>query len=157
MRYILLLSLLINIVFAQGPTFSISGKVVDQESKSSMEYCTISLFDAKTDQLVTGVVSDLNGKFYLSQLKPGLYDLEVSFIGFEAKKIEDIVVSMAKPQQDLGIVYLGSDATMVKEVEVTALKSSVRYELDKKIVDVDKNITAANGTAVDVLATVPSI
>jgi outer membrane receptor protein involved in Fe transport len=157
MRYIVFLSFLLNIVFAQGPAFSISGKVVDQKSKSSMEYCTVSLFDAQTNQLLTGVVSDIEGKFTLTQLKPGQYYLEISFIGFEVKRIDDILVSMAMPKQDLGIIYLGSDATVVKEVEVTALKSSVRYELDKKIVDVDKNITAANGTAVDVLATVPSI
>lgn len=157
MRYIVLLVFLLNTAIAQGPAFTISGKVVDQESKSSMEYCTVSLFDAKTDQLVTGVVSDLEGNFSLTQLKPGQYDLEVSFIGFEAKRIEDIILSMANPQKNVGVVYLGSDATVVQEVEVTALKSSVRYELDKKIVDVDKNISAANGTAVDVLATVPSI
>lgn len=157
MRPLLIFALLISTVFAQLSNFSISGTIQDKQSKSSMEYCTVSLYTASDNTLVTGIVTDLEGKFTLNNLKPGKYNLEVSFIGFEAKRIDDIFLSKENQSVNLGIIYLGSDATMVNEVEVTALKSSVRYELDKKIVDVDKNIAASNGTAVDVLATVPSV
>ena len=157
MRYLILSLLFFQLAFAQMPNLSISGKVMEQKSQSAMEYCTISLFNAKSGDLVTGIVSDLDGNFVLNKLKPGQYDVEVSFIGFEAKRIDDVLLSMANPHVNIGTTFLGSDATMVNEVEVTALKSSVRYELDKKIIDVDKNIAAANGTAVDILATVPSI
>ena len=142
---------------AQMPILSVSGYVQEQQSNKPMEYCTVSIFDATSEDLVTGIVSDLQGNFILDKLKPGLYDVEVSFIGFEAKRVEDIILSMAEPSVNIGTIFLGTDATLVNEVEVTALKSSVRYERDKKIVDVDKNIAAANGTAVDILATVPSI
>lgn len=157
MRQFLLFLFLVQFAFAQMPALSIKGVVKEKESNTAMEYCTVSLYNAKSGDLITGVVSDLQGAFVIKDLKPGEYDVEVSFIGFEAKRIEDVVLSVAKPQVNIGEVFLGSDATMVNEVEVTALKSSVRYELDKKIVDVDKNIAAANGTAVDILATVPSI
>lgn len=155
--YYLICILLMQFAHAQMPSLSVSGNVQEQQSNKPMEYCTISIFDATTEDLVTGIVSDLQGNFIVDKLKPGLYDVEVSFIGFEAKRVEDIILSMAKPRVNIGTIFLGTDATLVNEVEVTALKSSVRYELDKKIVDVDKNIAAANGTAVDILATVPSI
>ena len=156
-RYFSFCILLMQFAHAQMPGLSISGNVKEQQSNNSMEYCTISIFDATTEDLVTGIVSDLQGNFIVDKLKPGLYNIEVSFIGFEAKRLEDVILSMAEPKVNIGTIFLGTDATLVNEVEVTALKSSVRYELDKKIVDVDKNIAAANGTAVDILATVPSI
>lgn len=157
--YILsLLSILFTTpIFSQIANFSVSGTIQDSKSKANMEYCTVSLYTAEDQSLVTGIVSDMNGKFLLTQLKAGNYYLEVSFIGFDSKTIENINLSKENPKLDLGVIYLGSDAQMVKEVEVTALKSSVKYELDKKVVDVDKQIAASNGTAADVLATVPSV
>jgi outer membrane receptor protein involved in Fe transport len=157
MRFFIFTLLLFSTVFAQIPNFSISGIVKDKASKSSMEYCTVTLFQADDHSLITGIVTDLDGKFKLNDLKPGKYNLEVSFIGFEPKRVDDVLLSKENQHIDLGTIYIGSDATMVNEVEVTALKSSVKYELDKKVIDVDKNIAASNGTAADVLATVPSI
>ncbi|MCB9257253.1 MAG: TonB-dependent receptor [Chitinophagales bacterium] len=144
-------------LFSQITNFSIRGIVQDNKSKENMEYCTISLYNSEDQALVTGIVSDMYGKFLLDQLKAGTYNLEVSFIGYDSKTIENLSLSKENPTIDLGTIYLGTDAQIVKEVEVTALKSSVKYELDKKVVDVDKQIAASNGTAADVLATVPSI
>ena len=157
MRIIIILFSLFSVVYAQAPSLSIFGSVQDKSSKVAMEYCTVSLYNAETDALITGVVSGLDGKFTLDNLKPGAYYIEVSFIGFEAKRVDNITLNKSTPKFNVGVVSLGSDAKLVNEVEVTALKSSVRYELDKKVVDVDKNIAASNGTAVDVLETVPSI
>jgi outer membrane receptor protein involved in Fe transport len=157
MRFFILSCFLFTTAFAQISNFSISGSIQDKASKAPMEYCTISLINAGDNSLVTGMVSDLSGNFTLDKLKPGKYSLEISFIGFEAKQLDNILLSKDNQNVQLGTIFLGSDATMVNEVEVTALKSSVRYELDKKIIDVDKNIAASNGTAVDILATVPSV
>lgn len=153
MRFSLIFLFLLQILYAQ----SISGTVQDQSSKTAMEYCTVSLYQSNDSSLVTGTITDQMGNFMLSDLKLGSYYLVISFIGFETKKVNDIILSKEQANKKIGIVYLGNDATDMQEFEVSAIKTTVRYELDKKVVDVDKNIAAANGTAVDVLATVPSI
>ena len=58
---------------------------------------------------------------------------------------------------DLGDIELQSDAKMLNTVDVTAQKSSMQLSLDKKVFNVDKNITATGGTAEDVLKNVPSV
>lgn len=158
-NYLLLLvfSLFIGTANAQMPSFSIKGAVKEKQSNAIMEYATVTLFKSEDNSIVSGIVTDFDGNFLLDNIKPGVYDLEISFIGFEPQLIEDIKFDRANPVKDLGVIYLGSDVTMVQEVEITALKSSMRYELDKKIVDVDKNIASSSGNASDVLATVPSI
>jgi len=147
----------ISAILAQMPSFSIKGVVKEKQSNAIMEYATVTLYKSNDNSIVSGVVTDFDGNFLIENIKPGVYDLEISFIGFEPKMIENISFDKTSPVKDLGVIYLGADVTMVGEVEITALKSSMRYELDKKIVDVDKNIASASGNAVDVLATVPSI
>ncbi|MEZ4915745.1 MAG: TonB-dependent receptor [Chitinophagales bacterium] len=137
--------------------FSISGIVKDNDTKQVMEYATVSLYNTSDSSLVTGLVTNLEGKFTLDNLKPGNYYVDVSFIGFKSKKIGNLVLSPSNPKIVLPVTYLGADADVIGEVEVTAIKQSVKYELDKKVVDVDKNIAASSGTAADVLATVPSV
>ena len=46
---------------------------------------------------------------------------------------------------------------MMEAVEITAERSMVEYQLDKRVVNVDKNIVAGGGTATDVLEQVPSV
>lgn len=142
---------------AQGPSLSITGKVLEVGSGQPMEYCTVSLFDGEESAPVTGTITDLEGKFIIEKVKPGKYTLEVSFIGFQAYRKEGIVVNPSKPKVDLGVIELAADEQAIKEVEVTSNRSTVRYEIDKKVVSVDKQISSSNGTAADVLATVPSI
>ena len=150
-------SMFFSTVCAQAPSFSITGSVKEKQSNSIMEYATVTLIKSEDNSIVSGIVTDFDGNFVLDNIKPGVYNLEVSFIGFEPQLIENIKFDRENPVKNLGVIYLGEDVTMVNEVEVTALKSSMRYELDKKIVDVDKNIASSSGNAVDVLATVPSI
>lgn len=153
----LILILCINLsVFAQQ-NLSISGKVKDNQTKQAMEYATVSLYKQADSSLITGLVTNADGKFTLENLQPGNYYIDASFIGFKSKKVGGLALNNSNPNIVLPDIFLGTDATVVGEVEVTAIKQSVKYELDKKVVDVDKNIAASNGTAADVLSTVPSV
>lgn len=155
---------LLTSVFSQGgpygggaPPFKIKGKVQDEETKLPLEYCTVSLIKAADGSLESGTITDSKGLFSLEDLKPGTYHLDISYIGFQTKRIENIKLNKDQLIADLGIIQISSDAKKIQEVEVSAMRSSVKYEIDKKVVNVDKQIVAASGSAVDVLETVPSV
>ncbi|MEJ2289368.1 MAG: TonB-dependent receptor plug domain-containing protein, partial [Deinococcales bacterium] len=46
---------------------------------------------------------------------------------------------------------------MLKEANVTGRQPRVSYQIDKKVVDVSKDLTATGGTAIDALQNVPSV
>ena len=73
-------------MFSQG---SIRGKIVD-ENNEPMPYCNIAL---KTNQIIDGTMSDLDGWFNFKGLNSGTYALEVSFTGYHTKNIVNINVS----------------------------------------------------------------
>jgi len=80
------LLLLSSLLFSQG---SIRGKIVDEDG-NPMPYCNIAL---KTNQIIDGTMSDLDGWFNFKGLNSGTYALEVSFTGYHTQNIVNINVS----------------------------------------------------------------
>lgn len=136
---------------------SIKGSVVDSVAQVPLEYANIILFDAQDGSQVDGTISHKDGRFELAGLRPGVFDLEIKFMGFHAKRIEDIRLVPPDLTVDLGTIPLRRGVIALDEVEVSAEKPDMIFQLDKKVINVDKQITARGGTAVDVLENVPSV
>ena len=140
-----------------GASFIVSGKVIEQETSQNMEYCSVSIFDKETTKLVSGTITNELGIFSIAVKRPGNYFLKVSYIGFETIEIKDIILNPKSKVFKIKDVLMKSNSRKINAVEITGVKSSIRYEMDKKVVDVSNNIAASNGSAVDALESTPSI
>src|SRR5690606_25082914 len=60
-------------------------------------------------------------------------------------------------EKDLGSIVLDNDNRKLAEVTVTGRKALLEMDIDKKVYNVEKNIVAAGGTAIDVLRNMPSV
>jgi outer membrane receptor protein involved in Fe transport len=134
----------------------ITGRVFVQ-GDGAMEYANVALYKGRDSSLVTGTVTNTEGKFELRKIPFGLYYLEVDFIGFKKKTISGIAINRNTPQQALGRLFLQETSQNIEGVEVTASRPQVRYQVDKKVIQVDQDYTAQGGSAVQVLESVPSI
>ena len=135
----------------------IRGKLIDEKSKSPVEYATVALYSTNDSSLVTGVISKPNGSFVINSIKPGKYYITITFIGYQRKNFSDIIISKEHPQKNLGTVKLIHANAELSAVEIIAEQSYVEYKIDKKIVNVANNLDAAGGNAVDALENVPSV
>lgn len=131
---------------------TITGKVIDTETKQALEYATVIITPVKGKR-VTGGITDSSGKFNV-QVPKGLYNISIEFISFKTKKIQNKKIDS---DTDLGIIFLEINAEALDEVEIIAEKSTVEIRLDKKIYNVGKDMTVKGGTASDVLDNVPSV
>jgi outer membrane receptor protein involved in Fe transport len=61
------------------------------------------------------------------------------------------------PEKDLGYLKLATDVVQLQNVTVTTTASALKLDIDKKVFNVEKNITSEGGTAVDVMRNVPSV
>src|SRR5690606_24121508 len=59
--------------------------------------------------------------------------------------------------QDLGNIRLEANPEVLSEVEVTGQRTAFQMSIDKKVFNVDRNLTSVGGTAADVLKSVPSV
>ena len=139
---------------AQG---TISGRVVDGKSGQAVEYATVAVLKFNDSSLETGSVTASNGTFSVKAAY-GKYIVRVSFMGYTTYFYpEAVVLSTKHPTQNLGKLQITPSAVMMNEVMVNAERTMVEYQLDKRVVNVDKNLVSSGGTATDVLEQVPSV
>lgn len=135
----------------------IDGQINDSITKKHIEYATVALYSEKTDKLVSGTITQKNGKFFLEKIKPGKYYIKISFLGYEDKFIKNIFVKPPDFITSLGKIEIHPTITGLNEVVVDGSAPRIDYKIDKKVINVGKQITSISGTAVDVLENVPSV
>ena len=87
------------------------------------------------------------------------YLLVVSVVGYETVS-KEIVLSKVKSNmiKNLDAIKMVRKQKMLGNVIVTAVSApSMHFGIDRKIFNVEKNITAQGGTAVDVMKNIPSV
>ncbi|CAM1341391.1 TonB-dependent receptor domain-containing protein [Tenacibaculum aestuarii] len=159
--FIILLTVLSTSVFAQMPKSNlpkpgiISGKVVDQTTKQPLPYVNIIIKDA-AKKIVTGGITDDAGLFSIKNIPEGNSFVEVQFIGYKTFS-KPVSVSNKSNKIDLGVISLEEDSTTLDEVEVRAETSSVTQKVDRKVINVGKDLTSAGATASELLNNVQSV
>ena len=71
------------------PSGSITGQVFDSVLNQPIEYATIILFSKRDSVQITGTSTNETGLFELTELRLGRYYLQISFLGYELKKINE--------------------------------------------------------------------
>ncbi|MHC1737545.1 MAG: TonB-dependent receptor [Ignavibacteriaceae bacterium] len=146
-----------NPTIPQGFNGTVKGKVVDLNSSKPIEYANIVLFNEKDSSMASGTVSDSKGNILLDKILPGKYYAKVSFMGFEPIMVNNISLTLRSPVFDFGTLTITPHALSLGDVNVTGEREMLTYNLDKKVIDVEKNLTSSGGTVSDVLQSVPSV
>jgi len=129
-------------------TGTIEGVVLDKEmNESPLPFANVIVKDSST-----GTTTDFDGKFALANLTPGTYTLVFSFVGYETRSLENVVVEGGKFTQLS--VSLGPGNNVLDEVIVQVVTSREREEallLDRKnAVSIKESIGAAELTKLGV-------
>ncbi|MEA3496214.1 MAG: TonB-dependent receptor [Bacteroidota bacterium] len=131
--------------------------VIDNDTKHLVEYASFALYNMRDSSLVAGAIADKSGKIFLKELPFGRYYAIVTFIGYENKEIKNIMINPKNQHKNLGVIAIKQAAIELEEVEVGAERKHIEYRIDKKVINVSKDIIASGGTAIDVLENTPSI
>lgn len=148
-----LLFLLTTHVISAQQEVSVTGVVMDQDVNQPLEYATIAFFSKSENRIVTGGITDLDGKFDIKVPK-GTYDISVEYISYSTKTIPNKTINQ---DTNLGVMGIAIDAQSLGEVSIIAERTTVEIKLDKKIYNVGQDLTVRGGTVSDVLDNVPSV
>ena len=138
---------------AQG---SVKGKVVDKDSGEAIEFVNIVVNPKGSASMAGGVITDEKGVFRIEGLKYGSYVLTVSYIGYQNTTREFTLSSEAK-HAHFKQIELSEDNQMLNEVKIEGIRSQMKFEIDKKVFNVDQAIAATGGSASDILQNIPSV
>lgn len=107
----ILFALAASDVRAQSNSYPVSGRVIDRLSRQPVPYAAVVL----AGQERTGVSTDSLGRFRLEHVRPGIWRLTVSSVGYKSCTTPEYRVSAATPFIE---VELEEDATQVEAVTV---------------------------------------
>ena len=155
------------------------GKLVDSITNKPVEAASVQLIQNKLDTVtkkrkdvvVSGMLTTKKGEFSLENLAiMAQYKLKITAIGYkpiERKVAFELNMAGMKPgdmsgmlsavDKDLGNIKLTVDAQQMEAVTVIANKPLLTMGIDRKIFNVERNLTSVGGTAVDVMKNVPSL
>ncbi|MDB5263740.1 MAG: TonB dependent receptor [Adhaeribacter sp.] len=148
----------INTGSTAGGSGKVRGTLLDQNSRQPVGYANIILLPlADTSQIAGGAMTDEKGNFLIDNLPFGRFVAKVSLIGYASKRLPLITLSAEAPEARLGIVTFAASSTRLQEVQVQGDRPTVSYGLDRKVVNVAKDLTSIAGSATDVMKNVPSV
>ncbi len=111
----------------------------------------------KKEILLKGLNSTANGDFSFEKL-PLFANLIVKISAVGYKNVQQSTMLMpGAMDKDMGNIKLEIDVNQLQNVTVTTTTSALKMDIDKKVFNVEKDITSAGGTAVDVMKNVPSV
>jgi len=142
----------LNFSFAQKDV-KIKGVIVEKDTNIPLEYATVVVKSKADNTIVTGGITDLNGKFEV-EVSSGVYEISVEYISYITKTFPEQNITK---NLNLGTINLELDVSTLNEVMVVAEKTTVEIKLDKKVYNIGKDLTTAGGTVSDALNNVPSV
>ncbi len=140
---------------AKGPQIKVAGRVVEDGSQKGLKSASVYMKHLG-DGSITGDLADADGKFTVSNAKPGRYHVAVTLLGY-AKFKDTIELDAARPLYDFGSVSLPLSAAKLGEVSVSGEREVMELSAEKKVFNVSKDATVTGGTAVDALRQVPTV
>jgi len=132
----------------------IYGKVLNAQTKETIPFVSVAVY--RKDSLIGGSLAGANGEFNVENLPFGPMKIKVTFVGFKALE-KMIAITPQSVEQDLGDLKLEVEETLLKSVEVVGEKSASQMSIDRKVFNVDKDLTVKGGTATDVMKNIPSV
>jgi len=160
----MLRKLLLTLTIAFGCIFSISaqvgqgtvkGKILDDNGEP-VPFANVALLNGS--EQVLGTSTDFDGKYTLKPVPPGTYDLQISYVGFQTKKISGVVVKSDKiVEQSLKLskgVELGTvdiieyKKPLFEKDQTTSGTTTSREEIEKMAVRSVADIAKTTGNGV---------
>lgn len=134
------------------------GRVLDAKTKKPVEFASVVFLWYNKDSALAGGFTEANGDFNLEGLPAmGGFRLRVSQVGYKTVEQKVYIQAPNKLEQDLGNIMMEIDPKLLGEVEVVVEKATFQMSVDRKVYNVEKDLSVRGGTGLDVLKNVPTI
>jgi outer membrane receptor protein involved in Fe transport len=152
----LILQFVIFLVSNAQTSVSVSGIIKAKTSKTILPFVNVILKTVKDSVFVSGTVTNEEGRFYLSKVKPGNYLLEFTYIGYVTIQ-QSLFVGNLSEYLDLKTIEIEEKSTTLQQVIITGNTTEVSEKMDKKTFSVKDNLSQSGGSVLQVMQNLPSV
>ncbi len=149
---------------AMSANGSVYGKIVNSKTGKPVDGASVLLLaprgenDSTGGTLVGNALTEGNGEFMLDGLPAGKpLQLVLNAIGYQSQKFS-VTLGGGNIHKDMGnIKVVPNDETQLAEVEIVSQTPQFELRGEKKVFNVDQNLSAQGGMVTDVLRNVPGV
>ena len=134
----------------------VTGQLFDSETQETLPFANVSINSFADNVLVTGAITDIDGRFEIQELPLGKYKVYFSFIGYASTQ-QSLVAGGLNTIFDLGKIGLKPSAEALMEVQVTGKQATTNSDLNKKTFSLADNIAQSGGSVLDAMKTMPGV
>lgn len=156
MRYLLIIFFLAPPLLTHGQIKSVTISGIVKDKSTNLSYVNVVLKEENDSTFVTGSVTNEEGRFLLTNIKPGNYVLEFSIVGYVTKK-QPLYVGSLTDYLDVASILLDEDARILNEVVVTGQQDAVNEKLDRKVFSVADNLSQSGGSVLQAMQNLPGV
>lgn len=135
---------------------TVTGNVVDRQSRQSLAYCSVALFNSQDSTLVTGLLTSEKGFFKFENVNSGAYYLQLQYIGY-SKSTVAIAATTGRDVIEMPPIAMDADPRTLQELNVIAERQTLENKVDRQVYRADKFLSGQGGTAIDILKNTPSV
>jgi len=157
MRKLLLLFVLIYTpIFAQSsatPTYTISGKIIDSNTKTPLDYATVIFKNIDSSDIIYGGITNHRGNFSIDVQK-GMYNASVEFISYKTKSLS---LSAITKDVNIGAIEMEFTAESLQEIEISGKVNMLNIKQKKQVYNVTRDLSSNGASATQILSNIPSV
>ena len=142
------------------PLNTLVGVVSDSNNSNPIANVSISILGANSGTVLTGGVTDENGKFRIQHGSTKTIDMVFEYIGFEKKYIYGVELLSDNSGPgiiDLGRIILKSSVIDLDAVNVSGTSRIYQIGLEKNVYRVSQSLMLPGKTGADALRAIPSV
>jgi outer membrane receptor protein involved in Fe transport len=134
---------------------TISGRIMDASLNEPLPYVSV-IIKTTSNETITGGITNDDGTFEIKKIPEGKVIVSIQYIGFKtiSKTVE---INNKDHDINLGDIQLEENVANLDEVTVVAEVSTIQQKVDRKVINVGKDLTTAGATASDIMNNIPSV
>ncbi len=135
---------------------TLSGQLFDATTSETLPFANVAVHNFSDNILVTGAITDIEGRFFIRELPLGKYRIYFSFVGYSTVE-QTLIAGGLNTVFDLGKIPMESSAESLNEVQVLGKQATVDADLNKKSYYMDDAVAQSGGSVLDAMKTMPGV
>lgn len=135
---------------------TVTGRVMDNNLGQPVAYAAVIIRSTEDRSTISGGITRDDGRFEVDKLPEGTFIFEVQFIGYKLHS-QQITITRENRRIELGDILLEETAEELSGVEVVGERTTIEQRIDRKVINVGKDLTTSGATASDIMNNIPSV
>ncbi|GAA3658409.1 outer membrane beta-barrel family protein [Flavivirga jejuensis] len=134
----------------------VQGTIIDKSGKEPVVFATVIIKNKKDKKILTGGMTDSKGNFKVRDLPEGEFILEIQFIGYKTET-KEFLISSGNKRLNFGIISIEESIQELDTVKIVLEKSTIEQRVDRKVINVGKDLMTAGASASEIMNNIPSV